>query len=301
MSNIHHLNRPYREALTTTKITDELLQILYDLSPLKISFWNLKLAKVWFNNRLSKGNQTWFDKLQVYVGLPDWVVTEEQMLTENLPHLMLPLGLLNDIGDASEASFNIAVPHFQKDTLNGSHYTAFHHTTSFEFCEATYKLEKDILNNKNEFEGLPDQYERLIKAELQNVCEKKELVLNRLWKEAEDSQAMETLATAISTCRALASGDKKLLEEFLQIEDAKDNGSEVARRVYSNLDIEDFFEWASDHFGLDQYYESSEHLVDHIKWIIECEPTRLICNEGYIFITKIIGRSSPLYGANNKI
>ena len=102
---------------------------------------------------------------------------------------------------------------------------------------------------------------------------------------------METLATAISSCRALASGDKKLLEEFLQFEDAKDNGSEVPWRVYSNLDIEDFFEWASDHFGLDQYYESSEHLVGHIKWIIECEPTRLICNESYVFVAEIIGRS----------
>jgi hypothetical protein len=26
-----------------------------------------------------------------------------------------------------------------------------------------------------------------------------------------------------------------------------------------------FVEGASDHFGLDQYYESSEHLVEHIK------------------------------------
>ena len=291
MSNIYSLNRPYREALTTTKITDELIEILYDLCPLKVSFWNLKLAKVWFNNRLNNGEQTWFDKLQVYVGLPNWVLTEEQMLNENLPHLMLPYGLLNDIADASETSFNVSIPYFQKDTLKGTPYTAFHHTNSFEFTETSYKMENDIIDKKNEFEGVPDEYERLIKAELQNVCEKKELVLNRLSKDDEDKQAMETLATAISTCRALASGDKKLLEEFLQIEDKEDNGSEEARKVYSNLDIEEFFEWASDHFGLDKYYESAEHLVEHIKWIIECEPTRLVCNEGYIFITKIIGRS----------
>ena len=119
MSNIYSLNRPYREALTTSKITDELIEILYDLCPLKVSFWNLKLAKVWFNNRLNNREQTWFDKLQVYVGLPNWVLTEEQMLNENLPHLMLPYGLLNDIADASETSFNVSIPYFQKDTLKG--------------------------------------------------------------------------------------------------------------------------------------------------------------------------------------
>lgn len=90
----------------------------------------------------------------------------------------------------------------------------------------------------------------------------------------------------------MESGDKKLLEEFPQIEDAKDDGSEEARRFYYNLINEIFFEWASDHFGLDQYYESSEHLVEHIKWMIECASTRQIRNENYIFIRKIIGRST---------
>ena len=84
MSSIHHLNIPFKAPLNTNEITNELIEILYELLPNKFSHWSLKLAQSKFNHRQVHDASTWLDKLQVYVGLPDWVLTEEQMLSEQL-------------------------------------------------------------------------------------------------------------------------------------------------------------------------------------------------------------------------
>ena len=88
MSNIHYLNIPFKTPLNTSKITDDLIEILYDLLPSNFSHWSLKLAQARFNQRQSQDASTWHDKLQVYVGLADWVLTEEQMLSERTTHKM---------------------------------------------------------------------------------------------------------------------------------------------------------------------------------------------------------------------
>ena len=66
-------------------------------------------------------------------------------------------------------------------------------------------------------------------------------------------------------------------------------------KLISNLDINEFYEWASDHFGLDTYYEDSEDLVDHVKSIFRIDGDLLDNNEDYKFVTKMIGRSEPSY------
>ena len=97
MSKIHYLDISFRKAINSHKITNELIEILYDLLPIKFSFWALKLAQSRYNDRQASGETTWLDKMQVYVGLPDWVVSEEHMLSENIHHLKCPFGLLQDI------------------------------------------------------------------------------------------------------------------------------------------------------------------------------------------------------------
>ena len=91
MSNIHYLNIPFKTPLNTSKITDDLIEILYDLLPSNFSHWSLKLAQTRFNQRQSQDASTWHDKLQVYVGLADWVLTEEQMLSEQVPTHKMPI------------------------------------------------------------------------------------------------------------------------------------------------------------------------------------------------------------------
>ena len=55
------------------------------------------------------------------------------------------------------------------------------------------------------------------------------------------------------------------------------------------------FEWASDHFALDEFYEDEEDLIDHIKFIISSENIHLFNDKKYKYITEIIGRSAPIY------
>jgi hypothetical protein len=106
---------------------------------------------------------------------------------------------------------------------------------------------------------------------------------------------MNVLKTSIASCRQLANGEKELLEAFLDVKNIDEKSIHEARRIYSNLDIDEFYEWASDHFGLDAYYEDSEDLVDHVKGIFRIDGDLLDNNDDYNFVTNIIGRSEPIH------
>ena len=91
MSKIHYSNISSKAPLNTNKITNELIEILYELLPNKFSHWSLKFAQSKSNHRQIHDASIWLDKLQVYVGLPDWMLTEEQMLSEQLPIPKVPV------------------------------------------------------------------------------------------------------------------------------------------------------------------------------------------------------------------
>ena len=74
---------------------------------------------------------------------------------------------------------------------------------------------------------------------------------------------------------------------------SKNAALKASQSIAAKLD--DFYEWASDHFGLDTYYEDSEDLVDHLKGIFRIDGDILENNEDYKFITKMIGRSEPSF------
>jgi len=85
------------------------------------------------------------------------------------------------------------------------------------------------------------------------------------------------------------------LQAFLDVKNIDEKSIHEARHIYSILDIDEFYEWASDHFGLDAYYEDSEDLVEHFKCIFRIDSDLLENNEDYKFVTKMIGRSEPIY------
>ena len=85
------------------------------------------------------------------------------------------------------------------------------------------------------------------------------------------------------------------MQAFLDVKNIDEKSIHEARRIYSNLDIDEFYEWASDHFGLDNYYEDSEDLVDHFKCIFRIDGDLLENNDDYNFVTKMIGRSEPSF------
>jgi len=106
---------------------------------------------------------------------------------------------------------------------------------------------------------------------------------------------MNVLRTSLSTCKQLSEGDGELLEAFLGVPNLKSKDILHAKAIYSKLDIDDFYEWASQHFGLDDYYDDAEDLVDHIKCIFRRDEHLLQNDADYQFITNMIGRSKPIY------
>ena len=293
MSNIHYLNIPFKTPLNTGKITDDLIEILYDLLPSNFSHWSLKLAQTRFNQRQSQDASTWHDKLQVYVGLADWVLTEEQMLSEQVPHIKCPFGLLESLSDVTESNLNVGIPDKKECTLTGQSYEAIFHTTSFDIAFHSAKLDSDIINGKGDFEVEDDQFERLVTFENDHVKEKSEYLVSRMKRARIYEENMNVLRTALSTCKQLSQGDMELLEAFLGVSNLKPKDLIQAKRIYSNLDIDDFYEWASQHFGLDDYYDDAEDLVDHIKSIFRRDEHLIENDAGYKFMTAIIARSKP--------
>ena len=291
MSNIHYLNIPFKTPLNTYNITDDLIEILYDLLPSNFSHWSLKLAQARFNQRQSQDAATWHDKLQVYVGLADWVLTEEQMLSEQVPHIKCPFGLLESISEVTESNLNVGLPYKKACSLTGRSYEAIFHATCFDVSYHSAKLDGDIINGQGDFEFEVDQFERLVTFENHHVKEKSEYLVSRMKRARIYQENMNVLRTALSTCKQLSEGDEDLLEAFLGVPNLKTKDIIRAKRIYSQLDIDDFYEWASQHFGLDDYYDDPEDLVEHIKCIFRRDEHLLEVNEDYMFAVKMIGRS----------
>ena len=298
MSNIHYLKTYKSDPNNRSMVTDELIDKLYDFAPRNVFYWVLKFAKIRFNQRIKQDTETWFDKLRVYVGLPDWVITESQIEDDNVAHVKVPFGLINDINDISDIGLQISIPYQREDSETGELYNTLHHVTADFFALRSYHMDSDIINQKEEFADMEDQFDDLIENGVANVWRKKQLLVKRLRTENFHIERTEILYTCLNTCMGLADGNIELIEEFTDIEDAGQIGSDEAQKIYSNLTVEEFFDWSTEHFGLDDYYSDTEVLIDNVKYHMEDDESMLEFNEPYKFITKMIARTFPIIEHN---
>ena len=298
MSNIHYLKTYKSDPNNRSMVTDELIDKLYDFAPRNVFYWVLKFAKIRFNQRIKQDAETWFDKLRVYVGLPDWVITESQIEDDNVAHVKVPFGLINDINDISDIGLQIAIPYQREHSETGELYNTLHHVNGDFFALRSYHMDSDVINQKEEFADMEDQFDDLIENGVANVWRKKQLLVKRLRTENFHIERTEILYTCLNTCMGLADGNIELIEEFTDIEDAGQIGSEEAQKIYSNLTVEEFFDWSTEHFGLDDYYTDTEVLVDNVKYHMEDDESMLEFNEPYKFITKMIARTFPIIEHN---
>jgi len=298
MTNIHYLKICEVEQNSYEQIKDELIEKLYDLAPRNVFLWTLKYAKIKFNQRIQQDAETWFDKLKVYVGLPDWIITEEQIDDDKVAHVKVPFGLINDINEISDVRLRIAVPFQRMNTETGEAYNSLHHVDAQYFVIKSYNMESDIMERREEFADMEDQYDNLIENGLVNVWQKKQLLVKRLRSETFQDERTEALYTCLNTCMGLAEGNIELIEEFTNIQGVGDIGAEEAQKIYSNLTIEEFFDWSTEHFGLDDYYTDTDVLINNVKYHMEENESMLEFNEPYKFITKMIARTFPIIEHN---
>jgi hypothetical protein len=294
MTNIHYLKTYKAELNNHSVIVDDFIDKLYDFAPRNVFYWTLKYAKIRFNQRIKENMETWFDKLKVYVGLPDWVITEQQIEDDNVAHLKVPFGLINDIQEISDIGLQIAVVYQLEHSETGEMYNSLHHVSSEYFTLRSYHMESDICSQHEEFADMKDQFDDLIENGVANVWRKKQLLVKRLRSENFQNDRIEILYTCLNTCMGLAKGNIELIEEFTNIQDAGDIGSEEAQKIYGNLTIEEFFDWSTENFGLDDYYTDTEVLIDNIKYHMKDDERMLEVNEPYQFITKMIARTFPI-------
>lgn len=298
MTNIHYLKICGVEQNSYEQIKDELIEKLYDLAPRNVFLWTLKYAKIKFNQRIQQDAETWFDKLKVYVGLPDWIITEEQIDDDKVAHVKVPFGLINDMNEISDVRLRIAVPFQRMNTETGEAYNSLHHVDAQYFVIKSYNMESDIMERREEFADMEDQYDNLIENGLVNVWQKKQLLVKRLRSETFQDERTEALYTCLNTCMGLAEGNIELIEEFTNIQGVGDIGAEEAQKIYSNLTIEEFFDWSTEHFGLDDYYTDTDVLINNVKYHMEENESMLEFNEPYKFITKMIARTFPIIEHN---
>ena len=291
MHNVFYLNIPFKQPLNTDYISDEVIALLYDLLPDKISFWSVKLAQTEFNARQASGQATWLDKMQVYVGLPDWVVDERQKQDKAMPHLKCQFGMLETLSEITEISVNCAIPFRQTDTLTGKSYDAFLHTYTFEAQLQAMHLDEDIERQVNAFSDQDSQYDRLVTHACDHVSEKRDYLIDRIHSRRLFERMMDTLRTALSTCVQLTQGNPELLKAFLGVENINREGIDEAKSIYGSLSINEFFDWASDHFGLDDYYYDADGLVEHLQDMMKDDALLLVKDDLYAFMAEMIDRS----------
>ena len=144
-------------------------------------------------------------------------------------------------------------------------------------------MDGDIINGKDDFEFEND-----------HVKEKSEYLVGRMKRACIYDENMNVFRTALSTGKQLSEGDGELLEAFLGVPNLQSKDILHAKEIYSKLDIDDFYDWASQHFGLDDYYDDAEDLVDHIKCIFRRDEHVIEKDADYNFITAMIARSQSI-------
>ena len=292
MSNVHYLDIPFRKPLNTHAITDELIDILYDFMPERISHWSLKLAQAQFNERQAAGHSTWLDRVQIYVGLPTWVVSEEQMFSEAMAHLKCPLGLLLDLDRITETSLQCAIPYTKTDTLTKRPYQGLLHSLSISIITSANRLDEDIKNRTGDFRGGEDEFERLITDEKNHIREKKEFLVKRMKRMEAFDLSLDVIRNSLVTCKQLADGNEETIKAFLGLSSVTQKAVVEAKEIYSQFDMHEFFEWASHHFGLDDYYEDGEDLIFQIKRHLGYKELNLPTEQDLKFLSSLVGRTS---------
>ena len=68
-----------------------------------------------------------------------------------------------------------------------------------------------------------------------------------------------------------------------------------AKNIYSKIYVDDFYYSPTPHFGLDDYYDDAEDLVEHIKCIFRRDEILINANADYQFIVKMIGKSEQIF------
>lgn len=277
MGDVIFLNNLFNFPVETDQVKDELIEAIFNFSPTNVFYWALELAAAQFNQRCFQNNSTWLDKTIVYVGLPNWAIDEQQLKTENLPYLKVSIGWLNDIYNVCGYDFPIAIS-YQKISENSLRkLRVLHHTTALEF--------KNEATSSSEIEGFEDL----------SVLEKRQSVTIKVVDYDSFLERDQLLQLAAETAASLSQGNLWTLQRFYNLRSLNHSSIRGSTEVFSELTVPEFFEWATDHFQLDDVFNDCEHLVDYIKTRLELQPTLLDQCSSYQLLVSIIGRSDRTF------
>ena len=101
------------------------------------------------------------------------------------------------------------------------------------------------------------------------------------------------IRNALVTCKQLADGNEETIKSFIGLSSVTPKAVAEAREIYSQFDMHEFFEWASQHFGLDDYYQDVEDLIYQIKRHLEFKELSLQSEQDFRFVSGLIGRTCP--------
>ena len=165
-------------------------------------------------------------------------------------------------------------------------------TTVLDIDVYAYLMDCQIDGRTGDFEHLPDLYDRLISNELQHVCEKKEFLVRKLKSSQNIEAHLDVTRTSLLTCKQLADGEEQVIKSFLGLKSVTPKAIAEAKRIYSELDIDEFFEWASQHFGLGDYYFDGEDFIKQMKGHIARSDIAMDEDgDEYRFFAGMVGRS----------
>ena len=87
--------------------------------------------------------------------------------------------------------------------------------------------------------------------------------------------------------------NEETIKAFLGLSSLTPKAIIEAKEIYSQFDMHEFFEWASHHFGLDDYYEDGEDLINQIKRHLGYKELSLQSEQDFRFVSCLIGRTCP--------
>ena len=244
------------------QISNEVITELLKLSHNNVKWVHLYYAQQTFNYRQLNDKRSWLDLILVYVGLPDWIETQDELKAYDLPYVEVPMGLLDDLFDSSSIEMNFAIPYQGKIRKVGKLHNLLAHTDVLTFINRSTNLNSDIYKTKGIFESKHHYYEKYLLNVEENCEEKKLFVIDLIREDKAEEEAGELFWTAMSYAYGLSIGRNELLD-FFKTKYSTSLSKEEAEAYFSHLTIDEFYKWSCNYFAMDRYVS-----------LIELEETR---------------------------
>jgi hypothetical protein len=261
--------KPKREPLkiSFSEIDIANVDLLNTLTPEIVQKHYLLFAKHCYEARYLAKQQTWLDRLVVFVGIPAWILSEAQLDQEQPSYTRVPLGLLIDLFNATDISLPIAVTYKSDENNN-----LLIHTEVERFVNASKQKAKML-------ELLYTQFA---------VSTRSKFIVEILQEKNELDDKLVVALASLAFCEAVASGNNNVFEWLWG--SAEYDLATIAN-FYKSCEINQVYQLADEFLQADSNFNGPQDFMATVELLVEADPNAVCYDKRMQYANGLLARS----------